>query len=79
MSRQSEQFGLELCVLVHDSCGSDYYLDFLILLLRGNSLHNLQVVNRCHNSTRFQTEEETRKEYDAILNIFLTYQDKLAF
>ena len=27
----------------------------------------------------FQTEEETRKEYDAILNIILTYQDRFAF
>jgi hypothetical protein len=27
----------------------------------------------------FQTEEETRKEYDAILNIILTYQDRFTF
>jgi hypothetical protein len=27
----------------------------------------------------FQTEEETRREYDAILNIILTYQDRFAF
>lgn len=27
----------------------------------------------------FQTEEEARKEYDAILNIILTYQDRFAF
>jgi len=27
----------------------------------------------------FQTEEGTRKEYDAVLNIILTYQDRFAF
>jgi hypothetical protein len=27
----------------------------------------------------FQTEEEAKKEYDAILNIILTYQDRFAF
>jgi len=27
----------------------------------------------------FKTEEETRKEYDAILNIILTYQDRFTF
>jgi len=29
--------------------------------------------------TGFETEEETRKEYDTILNIILTYQDRFAF
>ena len=27
----------------------------------------------------FQTEEETKKEYDAVLNIIITYQDRFAF
>jgi len=29
--------------------------------------------------TDFETEEEARKEYDTILNIILTYQDRFAF
>jgi len=29
--------------------------------------------------TSFQTKEEAKEEYDAILNIILTYQDRFAF